>query len=144
MIGDSETDTGRCEHCGARFTYALVHNGFNDSAFAYCDACGQTAMLGAWFEGIPEDAHFKAHGPISSECERWLAPCECGGSFKGDASPRCPRCRRELSASAARNWIEANAPGTEKGWSWQGKWSGLYSIIIEGHVANDNWRKHTA
>jgi hypothetical protein len=38
-------DIGDCEHCKKKFGYYLIHNGFNDSAYAYCDTCGSTALL---------------------------------------------------------------------------------------------------
>ena len=42
--------TGTCESCGHSFDYMLIHNGFNDSAFAYCDSCGMTALFD---RGVP-------------------------------------------------------------------------------------------
>lgn len=137
---DCERSLGTCEHCRAQFWYSLVHNGFNDSAFAYCDSCGRVAILSASCERIPEEADFHAHGPVSVDSEPWLQPCECGGSFRAGASPRCPTCRFELSAHAALPCIEANAPGSSKGWRWQDSWSGLYAIVIEGRFVSDNWR----
>jgi hypothetical protein len=134
------TDRGTCEHCHCEFDYSLVHNGFNDSAFAYCDSCGSVAILSAWFAHIPKDANFRGHGPISVESECWLKPCVCGGTFKAKGVPRCPKCTNLLSAEAATPWIEANALGTPKGWRWQGSWSGVYCIVIGGNVVNDNWR----
>lgn len=44
---------GTCEECGRDFPYYLVHNGFNDSAYAYCEDCGQTALLAA--EHMPRE-----------------------------------------------------------------------------------------
>lgn len=38
-------DIGQCETCGENFTYQLIHNGLNESAFAYCNRCGCTALL---------------------------------------------------------------------------------------------------
>lgn len=32
------------------------------------------------------------------------------------------------SAEKATAWIEANAPGTKKGWRWQRNWIGTYAI----------------
>jgi hypothetical protein len=55
------------------------------------------------------------------------------------ASPRRPRCR-ECSPIAAGSWIEAQAPGTAKGWRWQGSWDGLYAMIIEERVVRNLWR----
>jgi hypothetical protein len=131
--------TGICEHCGYKFPYALIHNGFNDSAFAYCDACGATSILSKWFKSIPEGAGFTLHGPVPPSAEVFLAPCGCGGRFRGRASPRCLRCRHELTAQTARSWLEANAPGSSKGWKWQGSWLGLYCIVIAARVVHDNW-----
>jgi hypothetical protein len=111
----NDLEHGKCEHCRATFGCTLIHNGFNDSAFAYCDTCGLTAILSAWFENIPRDADFKPHGPVSLDSEAWLTPCQCGGAFRATASPRCPRCNSRLSAQLARFWIEANAQGTATG-----------------------------
>jgi hypothetical protein len=41
-------DTGHCEHCNKAFVYYLINNGFSDSAYAYCDACGLTVLLDGW------------------------------------------------------------------------------------------------
>jgi hypothetical protein len=38
-----------------------------------------------------------------------------------------------------RTYIEANAPGAAKGWKWQGSWSGLYCLIVDGCEVN-NWQ----
>src|SRR4051794_33473838 len=50
---------GNCT-CGAGFGYCLVHNGFNDSAFAYCDGCGTTAIFGGYSERIPKGVNADA------------------------------------------------------------------------------------
>ena len=152
------SDIGKCEHCKATFEYRLVHNGFNESAFAYCDHCGRAAILK--FRDWPNSLPNPLPGPILPEVEPAILPCECGGRFKGGAEPRCPACHRILSAIEAAEWIEANAPGTKKGWRWQRMWTGpvappptseqgslriptysdyLYAIIIEGNSVLDNW-----
>jgi hypothetical protein len=133
------SDHGKCEHCEATFEYALLHNGFNDSAYAYCDQCGRLAILDGW--KIPEGIKCKIHGPISAELEPMLQPCECGGRFRGNSSPRCPACRKLLSADIATEWIEENAPGTAKGWRWQRNWIGMYAISIESNFVKDNWKQ---
>lgn len=33
------------------------------------------------------------------------------------------------------------APGTAKGWRWQRNWSDLYSIVVEGCVARNPWKR---
>jgi hypothetical protein len=35
--------------------------------------------------------------------------------------------------------IEADAPGTAKGWRWQRNWTGLYCVILADGVVHDNW-----
>ena len=136
----ARSDTGLCASCGERFEYQLIHNGFNDTAFAYCDTCGMSTLLSCWYDHIPPEARLKVHGPVNPEVERLLEPCACGGTFRAAASPRCPHCRVTLSAEASRAFIEAAAPGTAKGWRWQGTWDGVYSIIIGGKYAKDNWK----
>jgi uncharacterized paraquat-inducible protein A len=137
----TSNSVGTCDSCGLTFSYQLIHNGFNDSAFAYCDRCGCEASLSCWYERIPAGAQLKLHGPVNPEAEALLLPCTCGGTFRANASPRCPHCGSALSAELARSYIEADAPGTAKGWRWQGSWAGMYSIIVEGRWVKDNWRQ---
>src|ERR1700720_1205354 len=122
----ADIDTGNCESCASHFQYELLHNGFGDTAYAYCERCGRTALLSCWYSNIPPEAHLKVHGPVNIEAESLLAPCECGGAFRAAGSPRCPKCHVALSAEASMSFIEANAPGTVKGWRWQRSWQGLY------------------
>jgi hypothetical protein len=132
-------DKGKCEHCGTAFNYRLIHNGFNESAYAYCDTCGMTAMLDGW--KIPEPIKMRVHQEITPDTEQHLAPCTCGGRFVHASSPRCPKCLKPLSAEKATVWIEENALGTKKGWRWQKNWTDCYAILIEDRVVNDNWKK---
>lgn len=136
----SNDATGSCATCGQTFTYNLVHNGFNESAYAYCATCGLTAILSGWEPDIPVAAGYRGHQRITASVEPYLADCPCGGRFTATAGPRCPHCRAELSAEAVREFIERNAPGTPMGWRWQLNWSGLYAIVVDGRVVWDNWR----
>lgn len=136
----AKIDEGSCDNCGQAFSYQLIHNGFNDSAFAYCDRCGCTALLNRHFKGVPPAAKLAVHRPVNVEAEGLLKPCACGGSFRANAAPRCPQCRSILSAEEARIYIEKNSPGTAGGWRWQGSWIGLYCIVVEGNTVQDNWR----
>jgi hypothetical protein len=135
----THVDIGICDSCSRTFSYRLIHNGFNDSAFAYCDRCSCLASLSAWHKSIPAAAQFRAHGPVTPETEALLQPCQCGGTFRASASPRCPHCNHPLSAEAATSYVEANAPGTAKGWKWQRSWQGLYCVIVEGRAVSDVW-----
>jgi hypothetical protein len=132
---------GTCHECRATFAYSLIHNGFNESAYAYCNRCGTTAVLSGWASNIPPDASFQAHVKIAPGVESFLAPWPCGGRFTADAVPRCPSCHVELDPEAARDFVERNAPGTRQGWRWEGSWDGLYAIVIEGKVVGDPWRQ---
>jgi hypothetical protein len=77
---------------------------------------------------------------ICSAMEPCLQPCVCGGSFKRGSAPRCPHCNQSLSSEVATDYIERNAPGTEKGWRWQKNWSGVYCIVIEDNRVGNNFR----
>src|SRR5262245_17836915 len=124
---------GECSACHSSFEYQLIHNGFNDTAYAYCDTCGSTALLSCWYPRSPPGSGLTVHGPISAEVEPLLMSCSCGGRFKGDAVPRCPSCRATLSPIEARRYIEADhTEGVRKGWRWQGNWHGTYCVIVAG------------
>ena len=129
---------GRCDACGQVFDWYLVHNGFNSSCHAYCSQCGATAILSLYANILAHRNPFP--GGITSEMEPLLAPCSCGGRFQATASPRCPSCSHELSASEASKYIEPPMPGTQRGWRWQQLWTGnlaLYAIIIGNQYIED-------
>lgn len=130
---------GTCANCDATLAYCLIHNGFNDSAFAYCDRCGATALFDRWSKAIPGGVELKLHGPIDANVEVLVRPCACGGRFSGVASPRCSKCRDVLDAVAWAAPIERDARGTATGWRWQRTWAGLYAVIIDDRVVNDPW-----
>jgi hypothetical protein len=135
---------GNCSNCRQAFGYLLIHNGFSDTAFAYCDACGMTAFFDGWSKRIPAGVELKVHGPIDAKIEARVASCDCGGHFRGDASPRCTRCHERLDPFSCAEFIERNAPGTAKGWRWQRSWRGLYAIVIEGRSVRDPWKREGA
>jgi hypothetical protein len=130
---------GQCDRCQEAFSYRIIHNGFGDTAYAYCDSCGMVTLLSCWCNHIPKRVKLQVHRSITSDIEPFLQPCRCGGRFRSSASPRCPHCHAELSALAATKWIEENAPGTKEGWRWQRNWTETYSIIVEKQSVNDNW-----
>jgi hypothetical protein len=130
---------GLCEKCGNRFPYHLIHNGFNDSCHAYCDRCGRAAILS--IGKLPDGLDLEVLSPLPTAIEDLLEPCDCGGRFRGSASPRCPACRAPLSPTEATHWIEQNAPGARFGWRWQRSWAGLYAIVIADHESVDPLRK---
>ena len=132
-------EIGACEHCEKEFGYYLVHNGFNDSAYAYCDRCSYSVHLSVLSKN-PLGIRLPFQ-KIPLAVEGFLKPCLCGGSFRASAPPRCPHCRSSLSAIAATTYIEKNAAGTAKGWRWQKNWDDLYSIVIENLYVEDWWKE---
>jgi hypothetical protein len=135
-----EQSVATCDYCHQHFGYFLVHCGFSDCVYAYCDSCGKTAMLSMWDKRWPGLPDCPVQQEICVAMEPYLQPCECGGSFRRGSSPRCPICKQQLSAEVAASYIEANAPGTQRGWRWQRNWSGLYCIVIEEKRVDDNFR----
>jgi len=135
----SQKDIGSCETCRKEFRYSLIHNGFNDSAYAYCDKCGETCLLNLW--QLPKGLEIKDYGVIPQSAESFLRHCVCEGVFRKVASPRCPHCNSVLSPVAAAKYIEANAPATKDGWRWQQTWEDLYCIIVEDRLSNDCWKE---
>jgi len=146
-----EQKVGVCEHCRQRFGFYLIHNGFNGSAYAYCEACGMTALLDGM--KVPKGIEVALDHSITPGIEPHLAHCPCGGAFRAGASPRCPHCREPLSAARASEYIERQ-PAVFKGlwrwkplwvhkkrgqWQWQRTWTGLYCIIIDNRVVRDVW-----
>jgi len=128
-----------CPDCRAHFQYQLIHNGFNDSSYAYCGKCGATALCShrKWPEGLPPSDY----GPLLPEQVECLRPCSCGGYFHTHAMPRCPACGNALDPLQATSWIEAVAPGTASGLRWQASWLGLYALAVESKVLNDPWAR---
>jgi len=141
-VSDAPIDIGICEACRREFHYRLIHNGFNDSAYIYCDQCGRCALFdGGKRSSAPFSPYLHSHIADPS-LEALLKRCPCGGRLAVAAVPRCPHCRAEIDAVFATGYLERNAPGTKKGWRWQRSWRGLYSVIIEGQVLND-WLRDT-
>jgi hypothetical protein len=132
--------TGKCGYCKSAFKLDLLHCGFGDCSYAYCNSCGKTALLSGWSKKWPVGVKC-TQAEISAEMEVHLEPCSCGGSFLKGSSPRCPECKQPLSASEATSYIEDQAPGTKKGRRWQRNWSGLYGVVINGIKVNDNLKK---
>lgn len=135
---------GKCLNYGEEFEYRIIHSGFDDSAYCYCDQCGKTAILSTLHRPIPHGVRLLTHQRIDAEIERFLRGCDCGGRFTHEADPRCPNCRQELSATKCAEFIDRNAPGTLEDWRWQQSWDGLYFIVIEGNLVRDNWIEEVA
>ena len=129
---------GHCDKCSRSFSYMLIHNGFNDSCYAYCDSCCYVALLDHY--GAPQNVPKLDFGAITPEVEPYLLGCPSHGQFRATAHPRCPHCNQTLDPVRAADYIEAHASGTKLGWRWQRSWSALYCIIIEDRVARNPWK----
>ena len=129
---------GFVPHCGGAFRYRLIHNGFNDSAYAYCNRCSFTVLLSGWNHAA-QRIGLRIHQRITPHVEALLKPCPCGDAFLSSAEPKCPHCARSLSAAKATTYIERDAPGTAKGWRWQQSWSGIYSVVLNDNHVQDWW-----
>lgn len=99
-----EDPTGWCQHCGGTFRYRLVHNGFGNSAYAYCDDCSFTVLLSEWSPAAKR-VPFQSQRRITPDLECLLKPCPCGGKYLASADPNCPNCAQALDAT---NYIEKN------------------------------------
>jgi hypothetical protein len=130
--------TGTCSQCNATFSIEIFHNGFGDTSYAYCGACGMTAILSGWSKLWPQGVKL-TQAEITLEMETHLQACGCGGRFAKGNSPRCPKCKSPLSAEGAAEYLERQAPGTKKGWRWQRNWSGIYCAVIDGKKVIDNF-----
>jgi hypothetical protein len=106
-----------CSNC--RHHFVVAEGGGFAFHLLHCDRCGRTKSIGfdelgdlhsAYLKGLPgpysiisrqHDLQVKAEypGPALSEpeyhaaIERSLKRHRCGGRFRFDAPPRCPKCR---------------------------------------------------
>ncbi len=141
----SKNRVGICDKCKTSFNYYLIHNGFNETSYSYCDHCGKTCLLDEYSEEIPRKCQWffetdKRYEKISDKLEGYLKKCSCGGSFKRNASPRCPHCRQELDPVEVNKFIYNDVRPEYKGkFLWQNNWNGIYAIVIENNKIDNNW-----
>lgn len=133
---------GDCEHCSRTYRYTLLHAGFGDFSYAYCDTCGMLATFNyanGFMVRMPPLS--SPHQVIDPEWEALLDQCACGGRFRSGAAPRCQACHSELSPEYAAAHIERNAIGAGRGWRWQRNWTDLYCIALEDPKDPGNLRQ---
>ena len=133
-----EQYSGQCESCGQAFYWYPIHNGFNNSFYAYCSRCGTTAILDFW--GTPLTRHpgvaKLVAGEIPNQIEDLLQPCSCGARFRAGSKPRCPHCGHELLPRAGPNGEAANEPQrTRQDWPLTWNPAQIYCVIINDKVA---------
>lgn len=137
-----EQKIGKCDRCSGQFNYSLMHCGFGDCLYAYCDRCGATAFFDNY--KFPNELkiflrYSNSNYVIPKHLEPFIEKCNCGGNFKHDASPRCSNCHRILSPIEANKYIKSDQPD-KTGWHWQNNWTGTYAIVIEDNKIWDNWK----
>lgn len=133
---------GDCDHCHRAFHYTLLHAGFGDYSYAYCDSCGMLATFNysnSFLVNMPPIS--VPHQVIDRAWEPFLAPCDCGSHFRAGAAPRCIFCNTPLSAQHAATYIEPNTKGAGRGWRWQGNWTDLYCLAMEDPRAPGSLRQ---
>lgn len=117
-----DSPTGSCDHRDGAFQYRLIHNGFNDSAYACCNQCSFTVLLCGWHLAA-QRVKLEIHERITTDIEGLLKPCPCGAVFRASADPKCPHCARPLSAAKATIFIQRNAP-------WRSEGMALAAIVV--------------
>jgi Zn finger protein HypA/HybF involved in hydrogenase expression len=106
----------KCRECGNTFT--VMHGGGFFFHLVRCDQCGETQSIKfsdlgelhlRYLKGLPgpyamvsreHDLYVKEHlpvEPISEDeyhkgIEALAGTCHCGGNYRLDAPPRCPKC----------------------------------------------------
>ena len=96
-------DQGACDSCGQKFGYYLIHSGFNDSQYAYCDRCGMTSVLNLYDKRLPNPLPCPPHGPICEAMEPLLSLCSCGWKLPSRRNPAMPSLSRAAFADCRRN-----------------------------------------
>lgn len=128
----------KCSTCSELFSVEVLHAGFDDSEFLYCDHCHRVAVLNI-YSGRSTALRDLAQAGLwtwrdspgaRSQIEALLAPCECGGHFTFDAVPRCPHCRDPLILDSVLSQLDA------RGW-WKQGWRGVYCLITAGGRVDD-------
>lgn len=123
---------GDCEHCSRTYRYMLLHAGFGDFSYAYCDCCGTLAAFAYTNKDLSNLPPISTRNEeIEAIWEPYLRPCSCGGSFRKGSAPRCVYCNSVLSAEYAASHIEKNSVCAARGWRWQRNWRDMYCLVIE-------------
>jgi hypothetical protein len=132
-------DQGKCDYCGAVFVYGIFHDGQGESVYAYCDQCGELAVLNRWTLLGKLPSHVVQ--PTSADIEAQLQPCECGGAFVTNAGPRCPKCKVPISDERMVQWLRQNVPGLAcHVLKDRQNWCEKYAFSINKSFVRDNFK----
>jgi hypothetical protein len=107
----------KCLDCGR--TFKVDHGGGFSFHLVRCETCGKTKSMAfdvlgelhvRYVKGLPgpystatveQDENLREHSPVQpisepeyhKEIEALAGRCRCGGRYRLDAPPRCPKCR---------------------------------------------------
>lgn len=86
-----------CPECNQILRYQLVHTGFNNTGYAYCDRDGALLVWEIFdpqYTAVAGDKHPWTLNHLEEvRVESAFHPCPCGGHFGMRNPPRCPHCR---------------------------------------------------
>jgi len=99
-----------CKKCNETVQGELYHLGFSDMDCMYCDSCPRALLLKdhtlaqrcgiEWPNLQPGDKGWEYYNrhllPVYARFEALFLPCECGGTYRAGAPPRCPKCNEYL------------------------------------------------
>lgn len=92
-----ESYTVRCKDCNKTFEVSIGGGFFFH--LLHCDRCGRErsiSLIEADKKIKKENKNLSIQDKKYDELiEEYAGTCKCGGSFKFEAPPRCPRCRSE-------------------------------------------------
>jgi hypothetical protein len=130
-----------CASCAKTFSVALLHNGFNNSEFLYCDTCHRVAILNFYsrrsnlllqLADMSGGVLWSWRNSIEAnrDIEMRLSPCQCGGHFSFQAAPHCPICRAALNLQDVLRQLNVRQ-------GWNNGWRGIYCLVVEGGIVED-------
>lgn len=127
-----------CPTCKHSYYGRVLHAGFDDSEFLYCDRCFRIALLSIYSRSadillrlaVPALWSWRESAASRIEIEASLRGCECGGRFTFDAVPKCFNCQSVLPLETILEAFGAH------GW-WGVGWRGFYCLIQEEHLVQN-------
>lgn len=93
-----------CPFCNFSITaeyHQIVHSGFNNSGFMYCDKSGDILTWSTFdsnYRTIVDKHPWSLTQDEKQKVEDAVITCTCGGRFRFSAKPRCPNCNNEVPA----------------------------------------------
>ena len=92
-----------CRFCEYKINISypnIIHSGFNENGFMYCDSCPNLLTWSIFDFNYEQLINNKVPWLLNDDekniIERSVIKCECGGNFKFSAQPRCPNCNNEI------------------------------------------------